>query len=471
VDWIVRKIDQDSTLNFGFYDFFGKINKPIGPDNQIGLSFYHGNTGLHEVAEGTSINSVDKGRFVSDLVHLEWSYLGNSRFSGNSHFYFQQGESDNKNEEGFQLWDFNQRIIGVRSMWNVQVLPRWSVTAGITADYWSVEQTENVFSHALQQWLITDHFDETTTRQELSLENRFLISPRVTLLAGWGWGHQAETVEGIHSPFLGIEARPHPQHAFSLFWGQSGQFPFFNQFFGVLGNENLHPETARNWQGSWIYRPTEEWEIRISGYHRHRDDIPWRLEGLWRLENGQITLPSTAPFDNVLRDRSYGADIRFGRQSPNGLNGWLGYSWGMSHWSQKGGEWFPGNYDQRNGLGLFLYYRWTSEFELSMKLKAASGMPLPAYAEQRNGRYYLAEERNRERLPYYSRFDFRFGKTFNKDRYRITLFVEVLNLAGRENYRYSGHDFDSVNPRSGRIHGLTQKQFPFLPTAGFIVEF
>jgi hypothetical protein len=200
--------------------------------------------------------------------------------------------------------------------------------------------------------------------------------------------------------------------------------------------------------------------------------VPWRREGLWRLVRSEIAAPSLNSYKNALDDRSYGAEIRVGKSAPNGLSGWIGYAWGVSRWSEGKGDWFPGNYDQRHGLGLFLHYRWTSEFELSLKLKSATGIPLPAYAEKTDqGLYFLASRRNEERLPTHGRFDFRLGKSFNRDRYRMTLFVEILNLFDRENLRFSGHDHDSVNPWTGRIYGLTQKQFPFLPTAGLIVEF
>jgi len=83
----------------------------------------------------------------------------------------------------------------------------------------------------------------------------------------------------------------------------------------------------------------------------------------------------------------------------------------------------------------------------------------------------LPEQRNQERLPDYARFDVRLAKSFPKDRYRITLFVEVLNALDRDNVRYSGYEVDSVNPETGRIRNLTSQQFPILPTAGIMFEF
>jgi outer membrane receptor protein involved in Fe transport len=74
-------------------------------------------------------------------------------------------------------------------------------------------------------------------------------------------------------------------------------------------------------------------------------------------------------------------------------------------------------------------------------------------------------------LPDYARFDVRLAKSFPKDRYRITLFVEVLNLLDRDNVSYSGYEFAFVNPETGRIRNLTLQQFPIFPTAGIMFVF
>ena len=172
-----------------------------------------------------------------------------------------------------------------------------------------------------------------------------------------------------------------------------------------------------------------------------------------------------------MRDRSYGGEVRIGRRVPNGLSGWIAYAWSKSLWSEEADSWFPGNYDQRNGISVFAHYRWTSDLELSLKWRFASGLPIPVYAQEIDGKYYVSERRNQERLPDYARFDVRLAKSFPKDRYRITLFVEILNLTDRENVRYSGYELGSVNPKTGRSRNLTMEQFPILPTAGIMFEF
>jgi hypothetical protein len=470
VDWIVRKVEPSTELNFGFHDFFAKVVHSAGERHQFSFSLLHGNTGLKDAAEGAGMNSIDRGRLLNDLVHAEWAWRAGLRISGRTHFYLQRADSLNRNRRGEELWSNEQRIVGARGVWDFDLSEKLILTTGLTTEWWFVDNRRNLFDYSTGNWFPFSEFDRAAGRQEAFLGGRLRIRPRVTLAGGWSLSRQEGIVKTYQSPFAGIEVRPSANQLVTVSVGGGGQFPFFNQLYGREGWEGLEPEASRVVEGTWTYGSRTGISLLASAYERRRSHVPWRPEGLWRLVNGEITLPSFEPYRNVLRDRSRGAECRLGYGTPVGLSFWGGYAWGRSRWSEAEGQWFPGNFDQPHGLSLFALYRRGSDVEFSVKWKAASGHPLPAYAELRDGRYYLAEERNRERLPDYRRLDARFGKSFNKNAYRITLFVEVLNLSGRKNYRFSGHDYDSVDPRTGRIRGLVQKQFPFLPTAGVVVE-
>jgi hypothetical protein len=470
VDWIVRRIDPNSELNFGFYDFFGKVNQSLSSRQQLGLTFFHGNTGLKDVVEGSSITSTDRGRLRSQLVNAAWDWECSSQLTASTDFYFQTATAENENRLQEPLWEGEQDIWGLRSTWSFRPTERVEMASGVTAEWWSVSEVRNLYSWGEEVWKPLYQFDESTDRQHLFAEISVQVIPYLRVKGGWNWSRQNRLVSNMNAPHAGVEYSRGGHHL-AAFWGESGQFPFFNQLYGPVGDLNLRPENSTVFQASWNYRSPKGVSLLLSGYHRKRSDVPWRPQGLWRTVDGIITPPSTDVFINVLEDRSYGAEVRLGRQVPIGLSGWVGYAWGKSRWSEEEGIWFPGNYDQRNGISLFGNYRWASRIELSAKIKISSGLPLPAYAVEQDGRYYVSEYRNLERLPTYGRFDVRFGKTFNKDRYRITLFIEVINLTNRENLRFSGHDYGSVNPRTGQIRGLTQEQFPILPTAGVIAEF
>jgi hypothetical protein len=66
--------------------------------------------------------------------------------------------------------------------------------------------------------------------------------------------------------------------------------------------------------------------------------------------------------------------------------------------------------------------------------------------------------RNAARLPAYARLDLRANHAFNFSTRRLTLFVELINVLNRTNAGSAG----------GR--GV-EKLLPFIPAAGFLVEF
>jgi len=70
-------------------------------------------------------------------------------------------------------------------------------------------------------------------------------------------------------------------------------------------------------------------------------------------------------------------------------------------------------------------------------------------------------------MPVYSRLDVRANKAFNFDRWKLTLYAEVLNMLARVNDRYTT-TVDTVN---GRLSINRDSMFPFLPIAGIRLEF
>jgi hypothetical protein len=90
------------------------------------------------------------------------------------------------------------------------------------------------------------------------------------------------------------------------------------------------------------------------------------------------------------------------------------------------------------------------------------------YYQRQTFGYFLSTERNRERLPMYSRLDVRAERTFTRQRSRLTLYVEVLNLLNRDNL---GPGDANYNVITGRVSDLVEEVFPLLPSAGLLIEF
>jgi hypothetical protein len=106
---------------------------------------------------------------------------------------------------------------------------------------------------------------------------------------------------------------------------------------------------------------------------------------------------------------------------------------------------------------------------LSAKWSYGSGFPVPGFFEQRGGIYYLTAVRNQARLGQYSRTDLRINKQKVFDRWKMTIYGEVVNVFNRGNYRFDS--YDGFNARTGQAYLSFAKMFPILPSAGLMVEF
>ena len=98
-----------------------------------------------------------------------------------------------------------------------------------------------------------------------------------------------------------------------------------------------------------------------------------------------------------------------------------------------------------------------------------SNFPIPGLLRDcRTALYYLATARNQLRFDAFQRLDARINKSWTKDRYKMTLYGEVVNLTNRDNYRFDS--FNSYNTKTGQVSVTLDRLFPILPSAGIVFE-
>ena len=116
---------------------------------------------------------------------------------------------------------------------------------------------------------------------------------------------------------------------------------------------------------------------------------------------------------------------------------------------------------------MYTTYRLKPTLNIRTKYRYGSNFPAPAFLVVNDEKVTLSDQRNQSRLPAYSRLDVRANKAFNFDRWKLTLYGEVLNVLGRKNLRYE-ISVDTVN----RLMSFDKDtMFPRLPIAGIRVEF
>jgi outer membrane receptor for ferrienterochelin and colicin len=247
------------------------------------------------------------------------------------------------------------------------------------------------------------------------------------------------------------------------------QFPGIKEVAGPFGSRDLRPERAHHADAGieQALGTSARWQITF--YNREERGV-LRLPGEeLRVLDGFLAGYPTAPWTNALDGYARGAELLVQRRSNSGLSGWLSYSYGVNRYRDRfTGERFDGDFDQRHTFNAYGLYRVTNRFSLTGKWRIGSNTPAVGYWEEHNGAFFVGSARNTLRVPVYSRVDIRANRTFNWEKKRMTLFVEVLNALGRDNVRF---EQPGVNVNTLRAFGLFSSMLPRVPSAGILIEF
>jgi hypothetical protein len=464
IDWLIRKLYPDTDATLGFADMQSKVAYDLTPRQRLQFTMIAGNSGFRD--DVTSLaNGIHRANSKTALGSLVWRYtrdkvITSQRVSAVYATFSDLGRVDQELGRGH----------GKSLIWRGDAT--WFPSA-----QWTIE------GGAKNEW----------QRQSITQRNFVVISgfPRErfvsianeqTDLAG-GWGHLArrtsmsgvsigarvthDTLSGrtVGSPWLMAE-RTWGALTFRGSAGISHQFPELELQRGL---PERVPERAETIDGSVEGRLPRGMHWQFVGFLGRDADVI-RRSGETRLVAGDRVFESRFPeFSSALAGRTRGAEVVFSRRAAGGLTGWASYTYAHTRERDRyTGEEFDGDFDQRHTVNVFVQERLSYRTAVSAKFRYGSNFPLIGYFRRIDGEHRLTSERNGVRLPAYARLDIRANRTFTYDRRRLTLFVELVNVTGRENLGQApgvilGTTFTAVD--------FTQKLLPFLPSAGILVEF
>ncbi len=252
--------------------------------------------------------------------------------------------------------------------------------------------------------------------------------------------------------------------------GQSAQF--LDPLIVTVAPTDPVPETATSYDASVDQPIGHGIRVQATGFYRTESDV-LRRAGEDRVDpvTGKRIVESTFPvFSPTLTGTSRGVELLIIRRSPTGLSGWVSYTWAHTrHRDELTGENFDGDFDQRHTLNVFAQQRLSYRMTISGKLRIGSNFPLVGYFSGTTDpeALKLSTLRNQVRLPLYARLDIRANRTFTFQRSRLTLFVEVMNLIGRDNWRQVD---GSIRANLDAV-GYVDRLLPRVPSAGVLFEF
>jgi hypothetical protein len=343
------------------------------------------------------------------------------------------------------------------------------IESGGSVDWIDQGRRRQRFSNALSRYTPINDFRDRAARTGAYSQVRWSRGPLI-LIPGGRVDHWGLTGETTASPWLQGEWKLTGSTALRGGAGVYRQFPDFEQVVGSLGRADATAERAEQYDLGFEKRlgATIRWQITL--YDREEQGLFRRAAAETKLINGRVVRGvASTPYRTSLDGYARGVEVLIQRKSPNGLAGWVSYSFGRNRYHDAlTGEAYWGDLDQRHTLNVYAFYRLSDRFSLSGKLRAGTNVPAPGYYASVNDQFVVSATRNEVRLPTYSRIDLRANRTFNWPHKRLTLFAEVMNVLNRENVRFNP---PGVNTRTGQVSRLFETLIPIVPSAGILIEF
>jgi carboxypeptidase family protein len=169
------------------------------------------------------------------------------------------------------------------------------------------------------------------------------------------------------------------------------------------------------------------------------------------------------------RDYSRGLQFILQRRSENRLSGWIGYTLVYAQQRDLANSvpqipvplsiatpYFPTLVDQRNNVNLVASYRVSPTIRLSAKNLYGSGFVIDGYPPPVI------------RLSPYERLDLRADKSWLFDKWKLTLYAELLNVTNHYNPVFLGYDFLNTSGNAAPTYAQT---VPITPTIGLGFDF
>ena len=403
------------------------------------------------------------------LGNLGWRYTPTSKLLFVNHAAWMREKYDNTNPSGVALaGGFYGEWV-----WNTAATWMWTSRGALDAG-WSLRRIRQQgfwrqFDSSVLR--VHDRFDGTAERTGGYLQQSYAgWSGRLRLSGGVRWDYHSLDRLAATSPSgsatLKLTASTQAQFGF----GQYVQYPELSVLGSILGSRWLPPMRSNQTIAAIEQRLGERTRLRAEYYNRDDRDLPYQPFFDPRVVNGKIFTPPPNPlYASSLRGYARGVEFFVQRSTANGFTGWISYAFGRTGMRDGVSQaHFVSDYDQRHTVNVYAGYRLRSSVNLSLRSNFGSGFPIPGFLRAAGGSYYLADTRNAARLTAYFRTDFRVNRAWTRDKWKLTLYGEIVNLTNRSNYVFES--LDSFNARTGQAFVTVDSMFPILPSAGLVFE-
>jgi hypothetical protein len=469
IDWLIRRIDPQTTGAFGFVDTQGKVVYDLTPRHTLTVNVVAGRSRYDEHDPSPGRNSLEVGRNRSLLAGATWRWTPSPRFVATQRVYSVASRFSNRNAALQPIEDGLESDVSYRGDVTATGPRAMLFEGGVHVQRLHASGD----SHIYEDESAVAHARYTGTFRRVGGYGLVRLRPArmLTISPGVRVDNWELTGETLASPWMQAELALPGSMLVAAGAGLYRQSPEIAEVKGAFGNPDPRTERARHIDVG-VGQQIGPYRWQITAFSRAEANVvrPPSDEPRRSARLPVFVFPFPWPYENVLEGVAHGLEASLQRRSLNGLSGWIGYAFASARYDdRRQHESYPADEEQRHMLTVYAHHRLSSRLSVSARLRAGTNTPLAGYLQRVDDRYFLSRDRNQTRLPFYSRLDLRGNRTFDVAGGRLTLFIEIINAWNRRNLR--GREHYGVDSRTGQAFGVTEKLFPIVPSAGFLLEF
>lgn len=473
LQYIFERTAPETSFIFGFQDVQGRLAYDLTARQKVTLYVLESHSALNRTRRtNLGVNSLTEAGYHYTAGNLGWRYTASEQLLVQARTAWMRERHENRNPADLPLGaGYYGEWVGMATatwMWNA----RSPLDAGLTVRRPRESGNAMRYQNTAATPRLLDTFDGTALHTGGHAQQSWTgFGGAVYLTAGARWDRHSLSGRTAFSPSVSAVAHVTKSMRLQLGWGQYAQFPEIALLTSPLGGRGLLPIRSHHLVAGVEQRLGERTRLRFEFYDRVDRDLPFQpLFDPRRLPNGEVfNPPLNPPYANSLRGYSRGVEVFLQRTSANRFTGWVSYAYGRT--SMREGvtlQRFPADLDQRHTVNVYGGWRVRPSVNVSGRFAYGSGFPIPGYLAKNGATYFLVEARNQLRMPEYSRADVRVNKSWTRDKWKFTLYGEVVNLANRKNYLFDS--FNGYNSRTGQANINLDTMFPILPSAGVVFE-
>jgi hypothetical protein len=487
INYLIKNRVQ-SSADVGFYDGDLKLNYDLTAKQNLNFFATGGHTDMtmnHLTSIPIDGYASGKSDFALARTGWRWSLSPRLLLDARGAYFREPDDLRNPAHQILNTNDYQEWVGGTGVTWN------WAQDSVLEAG-WTERRLRNDSSSAYYNpdtgTVLANHLQGTGLRQSGYVqESSSLVRGRLHVLGSLRWDRSLPFLPQHFSPQISMALQV--AHATVLQFS-AGRYTQFSDYVfqpppGRCVPEGELPPKSDHYSAAIEHRLGENTRIRLEAFQRKNADAFGAILPA-QLNSNSCPILQPLPGGTYQRDYSQGVQLVVQRRSANRLSGWLGYTllrarerqyqistpYPLSNpqilFSNTG--YYPTLDDQRNSLHVFAMYRLRPSINLSGKWLYGSGVPIPSgtFIQLSNGQYQLTGI-NAASLGTYQRMDIRVDKDWAFQRWKLTLYGEVLNLTNHYNARYAYTS--GVNPNTGQAQINTLQGLPITPTAGLAFQF